>query len=59
MANIYREIKYTLGTSCNKKIIREKSVKNKIKCKQTQRIKNWAQKSQANLMWLRLRLYRA
>ena len=37
--------------------MRKKSVKKEAKCKQNVRIVNWAQKSQANLMWLRLKAW--
>ena len=37
MADKYKEVKYILGASCNKEIIKKESVGKKIRYKQTQR----------------------
>ena len=57
MADKCREVEYTSGASCNEKMTREKSVLCKEGSKvraNVGRIKDWARKSQADPMWLKL-----
>ena len=40
--NKFGEVKDILGASCNKEIIRKKSIKKKVRCEQNiRRIKDW------------------
>jgi len=59
IANKCREFKNMLGASCNKEITREKSIRKKARCEQTQGLKIGRRKVKANPTWLRLRLRRA
>ena len=39
ITNKYREVKNILGASYNKEITREKSIRKKVRCKQTRELK--------------------